>query len=295
MFLGQLLVFGFFPGVFMRCLLLFYPKGHERRDELLGQLYDLKPHQQPLFVARHAEIAIFEGLPARWHQRKRTLPSPQELMAEKDPVLILNDVHVHQFKPSELTDDDLLRGASEDPELFGVFYDRHFDRVLNYFTRRTSSPQRAADLTAETFVSVLTGCPRFNTSQGSALSWLFGIARHVLIAQLRSEEAIERMNRRLSHGEMPIELDPFVGVDSQVDSEALLDEFLCNAPRGKTNGIRDLMRHHRRPVTAAILRYAYDLRIDDIARHLGCENWEARRLTQTGLRLLKKHLTPPCP
>src|SRR5512133_2251953 len=52
-----------------------------------------------------------------------------------------------------LTDEDLL--CSEDPEAFGVFYDRHVRALLAYFARRTGDAEVAADLTAETFASAI--------------------------------------------------------------------------------------------------------------------------------------------
>jgi DNA-directed RNA polymerase specialized sigma24 family protein len=52
-----------------------------------------------------------------------------------------------------LTDDELL--SSNDPEAFGVFYDRHVKALLGYFARRTFDAEEAADLTAETFASAL--------------------------------------------------------------------------------------------------------------------------------------------
>ena len=57
------------------------------------------------------------------------------------------------------TDDELL--SSDDPEAFGVFYDRHVKSLLGYFARRTREPEVAADLTAETFASALVARRRF--------------------------------------------------------------------------------------------------------------------------------------
>ena len=57
------------------------------------------------------------------------------------------------------TDDELL--SSDDPEAFGVFYDRHVRALLGYFARRTRDPEVAADLTAETFASALVARRRF--------------------------------------------------------------------------------------------------------------------------------------
>src|SRR5215210_3862520 len=57
------------------------------------------------------------------------------------------------------TDDELL--SSDDPEAFGLFYDRHVKSLLGYFARRTHDPEVAADLTAETFAAALVARRRF--------------------------------------------------------------------------------------------------------------------------------------
>ena len=72
------------------------------------------------------------------------------------------------------TDDELL--CSDDPEAFGVFYDRHVKALLGYFARRTRDPEVAADLTAETFASALVARRRFKPDGPPAAAWLFAIA-----------------------------------------------------------------------------------------------------------------------
>jgi hypothetical protein len=44
--------------------------------------------------------------------------------------------------PQSATDDDLL--TTDDPEAFGLFYDRHVRSLLGYFARRTGDPEVAA-------------------------------------------------------------------------------------------------------------------------------------------------------
>src|SRR3954454_18722106 len=83
-----------------------------------------------------------------------------------------------------LTDQELL--ASEDPEAFGVFYDRHVEMLLGYFGRRTGDPEAAADLTAETFASAIVAKRRFRPDGPPPVAWLFGIARHRLGDHYRS-------------------------------------------------------------------------------------------------------------
>jgi hypothetical protein len=60
-----LLVFGFAPGVVLRLIVLFYPRGNLRRQELLSELYAVPRIERPFWVAEQLEVALFEGLRGR--------------------------------------------------------------------------------------------------------------------------------------------------------------------------------------------------------------------------------------
>ena len=83
------------------------------------------------------------------------------------------------------TDDTLLLAARTDAEAFTQFYRRHAAALLGYLVRRTRDPELGADLTAETFACALEGLARFDPDRGSAVNWLYGIARHQLLRTLQ--------------------------------------------------------------------------------------------------------------
>ena len=91
------------------------------------------------------------------------------------------------------TDDELLR--SDDPEAFGVFFDRHHEAVLGSFARRTFEPEEAEALTAETFAVALAGRRRF---RAPAKAWLSAIAARRLADYQRTGHVGERMRRALA-------------------------------------------------------------------------------------------------
>jgi RNA polymerase sigma factor (sigma-70 family) len=104
-----------------------------------------------------------------------------------------------------VTDEVLLVAARTDAEAFTRFYRRHATPVLAYLVRRTRDPELGADLTAETFACALEGLARFDPQRGSAVNWLFGIARHQLLNALRRGRVERHARDRLG---MPrIELD----------------------------------------------------------------------------------------
>lgn len=67
--LVSLLVWGVFPGLAMRAIVRFYPKGHERRKELLAELYVVDIWKRPYWVASQLELGLVEGLTLRRDKR----------------------------------------------------------------------------------------------------------------------------------------------------------------------------------------------------------------------------------
>jgi DNA-binding transcriptional MerR regulator len=65
-----LVLFGLLPGASLRLIVRIYPKGHPRRRELVAELYTIDYQKQLFFVAQNLELALSEGLPARWKSRR---------------------------------------------------------------------------------------------------------------------------------------------------------------------------------------------------------------------------------
>src|SRR5262245_9209710 len=101
-----------------------------------------------------------------------------------------------------LTDEDLL--CSEDPEAFGLFYDRHVRALLAYFARRTGDPEVAGDLTAETFASALVAKRRFKRDGPPTAAWLWTIASRRLVDFQRRGRVDARMRRSLAMERRPV-------------------------------------------------------------------------------------------
>ena len=104
---------------------------------------------------------------------------------------------------TDICDEELLAG--HDVASFALFYRRHVDAMLGFFSRRSRDAELAADLTAETFAAALAGRARYRPEAGAAVSWLFAIAMHKLVDAQRRGHAERRAQRRL--GMERIELD----------------------------------------------------------------------------------------
>lgn len=82
-------------------------------------------------------------------------------------------------------DAEILAAARARPELMGVIFDRHAVAVHRFLSWRVGVGA-AEDLLGEVFVAAVDARLRVHAHEsGSALPWLFGIARNVVRAHLR--------------------------------------------------------------------------------------------------------------
>jgi RNA polymerase sigma factor (sigma-70 family) len=90
-------------------------------------------------------------------------------------------------------------GAGHDATAeFERLYRANVDAVTAYFARRTADPHAVADLTADTFVAVITGFGSFDPRKGTARAWVFGIARRVYASYCEAYSQQQHKMRRLA-------------------------------------------------------------------------------------------------
>jgi len=132
-----------------------------------------------------------------------------------------------------VTDEALLLAARSDAEAFSQFYRRHAAPVLGYLVRRARDPELGADLTAETFACALEGLARFDPERGSAVNWLFGIARHQLLRAMQRGHVERRARDRLGMGRIELddgELDRILAFAESESTVALLADAMDALP-----------------------------------------------------------------
>ena len=82
-------------------------------------------------------------------------------------------------------DSILVAKAKEDPDVFGVLYERYVSRIYRYIYYRTGNRNDAEDLTAKTFFRALKGLPRYVDRGVPFTAWLYRIAHNVVANWLR--------------------------------------------------------------------------------------------------------------
>ncbi len=101
---------------------------------------------------------------------------------------------------------------------FERVYRANVGAVSAYFARRTADPQLVADLTADTFVAVITHFGSFDPRKGTARAWVFGIARHVYASHCEAYSQHQDRLRRLA-GRRDLDQDQVGELLERIDAE----------------------------------------------------------------------------
>lgn len=169
------------------------------------------------------------------------------------------------------TDAELMDAAGEDASAFTELYNRHISTVHAWFRRRLD--WAASDLTAETFAQAWLSRRSFrDESSGSALPWLFGIARNVARESARKDAVETRARRRLG---LPTDL-------ASDDGYAAVEERL--SPRAALARAFETLPEHERE--ALELRVVEELPYEQVADRLGVRPAAARLRVSRALRRL---------
>ncbi len=173
------------------------------------------------------------------------------------------------------TDHELLALTAEDPEAFGLFYDRYEPQVLGFFYRATRRANLAADLTGEVFAKALDCAHTFDRERGSGRAWLFGIARHELADALRRGRVQDTMRRRLEIETLVLSEQALAHIERLGDEDAAL-ELLEALPDDQRAAVRGRVLEER----------GYR----DLAVELRCSESVVRQRVSQGLRTLRARL-----
>ena len=171
------------------------------------------------------------------------------------------------------TDEELL--IQQDAASFELFYDRYFERLLAFFSRRTPDAELAADLTAETFAAALAGRRRYRRRGRGAESWLFAIAYHKLADAQRRGCAEDRARRRLGMERVELTDDDIVRIErlGQSDSVGAL--------------VRELPGDQREAIQAHVIE---ERGYGEIAAELETSEAVVRKRVSRGLAAIRRRL-----
>lgn len=144
------------------------------------------------------------------------------------------------------------QSAINDPSEFAVMYERNRLSVFRYIYSLIGGPaDDAEDLTAETFIRAWKARYRFDGDMDSAVAWLLGIARRLVIDDYRRKLVRKTVN-------LPLDLKANTTTEEDVlilQQQQRLLTLLNNLPVDQ----REIL----------VLRYVLDWRVNQIAAHIG--------------------------
>lgn len=116
-------------------------------------------------------------------------------------------------------DVELMVRSGEQPEVFGVLFDRHFPVIHRYLARRAGS-EVADDLAAEVFTVAFERRRSFDPgllrTADTVLPWLYGIASNLLQAHFRGLRRDQRLISKV--GLAPVDEPRDTGIEDAVTS-----------------------------------------------------------------------------
>ena len=176
------------------------------------------------------------------------------------------------------SDAQLIRTAREDPEAFAELYRRHA-RAVDRYLRARIPPGHASELTAETFAQAALSIRRFRDERdGSALPWLYGIARNLVRTFHERDRAEQRARTRLGMPLDSYELD-VEDAGARIDAKRLapqLDEALDALPLAQRQAVE--------------FRVLDDFSYAQVGLALGCSEVAARIRVTRALSSLSRRL-----
>jgi RNA polymerase sigma-70 factor (ECF subfamily) len=172
-------------------------------------------------------------------------------------------------------EEKLIERAQNDPEAFGVLYERYVDQIYQYVFYRTGNRCDAEDLTARTFYKALANLKRYQYRGLPFSAWLYRIA-HNLVANWHRD--------RKRRAGIPLDDLAMVGKERE-SAEALVEsnervEVLREAILGLPPERQELL----------VLKYTTELTNSEIGKVMGRSEGAVKALYHRTLTALRKEL-----
>jgi RNA polymerase sigma-70 factor (ECF subfamily) len=115
--------------------------------------------------------------------------------------------------PQPIDDATLVARAKDDPEAFGLLYERYVKKIYNYVYYRTGNEHDAEDLTARVFYRAMAHVGHYDDRGLPFSAWLYRIA-HNLVANWHRDQGRRKV----------LPLDRVVIHDSHLDAPETMSE-----------------------------------------------------------------------
>ena len=174
---------------------------------------------------------------------------------------------------TETEERELIDAAKLDPSRFGELYERHFERVYAYVSRRVGERGAAEDVTSEVFHHALANLSKFEWRGAPFGAWLMRIAANALADRWR------RLARE--HGTESGECASPEPNPEEIEARAQLFRLVESLPEDQRRVVQ--------------LRFAHEKSIREIAQVLGKTEGAVKQLQFRGIAALRAEVSKQAP
>ncbi|MBL7858574.1 MAG: sigma-70 family RNA polymerase sigma factor [Cyclobacteriaceae bacterium] len=82
----------------------------------------------------------------------------------------------------------ILDQSRKDPQVFGLLYEKYFDRIFNFIYRQTDDEELTADLTSQTFLNALNNVGKYQFRGVPVSAWFYKIASNEVNKHYRKKK-----------------------------------------------------------------------------------------------------------
>ena len=161
----------------------------------------------------------------------------------------------------------LIEAAQRDPGRFAEVYEANFARVYAYVARRVPGREEAEDVTAEVFQQALAGLGGFEWQGTPFISWLLGIAAHLVAKHWKGNSARE---------EIPVDELELAANAGHAERQTLFAELIERLPEDQRRVIES--------------RFFWQRSIREIAQDMGRSEGAIKQLQFRALETLRDQI-----
>jgi len=175
-------------------------------------------------------------------------------------------------------DGEAIRASMSRPEAFEPVFDRHYDSIFKYLSRRVG-PDVGGELASEVFTVAFAQRHRFHDDAEDARPWLYGIAANLARRQARTWRRSRRAGQRSTGGNV-IWLDP--APEDRIDAERLREVLIDAISQLRSSEREVLLLHALTDMTYREVAQALSIPIGTVRSRLARARRQVRGILEAG-------------
>ena len=180
-----------------------------------------------------------------------------------------------------------MREVRNDPAVFGVLFDRHYQQILRYCVRRTGDVAIAEDLTSDVFMKALQAVKRYEWRGVSVQAWLYKIATNELRMYYRRAK---RQTISLEQLSDEYGIEPISDVD--IEREAAEAQDVIDRNHEFMHALEIMGKLPMKYQEVLTLRFVERKKVADIAHIIGRKEGTVKSLISRGVAKLRQEMQP---